>query len=146
MGRKFQYSVPFNYPVALLFVFQILAHHGPEDIWADVILSQNILADPLVPHGVLAHSSIFERQSGCSNSMRRYLARGGGGVLPYISYIGASPSGRVFAPFWSQNRYTLCPLRSGIGYGFPENYRSVWTYLSFQFQMSKKEREISKWI
>ena len=132
--------MPSNYPVALLFVLQILAHHGPEDIWADVILSQNILADPLVPH---AHSSIFERQSGCSNSMRRYLARG---VLPYISFIGASPSGRVFAPFWSQNRYTLCPLRSGIGYGFPENYGSVWTYLSFQFQMSKKEREISKWI
>ena len=79
MGQKFQYSVPFNYPVALLFVLQILAHHGPEDIWADVILSQNNLADPLVPHGVLAHSSIFERQSGCSNSMRRYLAKGGGG-------------------------------------------------------------------
>ena len=135
--------MPSKYPVALLFVLQILAHHGPEDIWADVILSQNILADPLVPHGVLAHSSIFERQSGCSNSMRRYLARG---VLPYISFIGASPSGRVFAPFWSQNRYTLCPLRSGIGYGFPENYGSVWTYLSFQFQMSKKEREISKRI
>ena len=135
--------MPSKYPVALLFVLQILAHHGPEDIWADVILSQNILADPLVLHGVLAHSSIFERQSGCSNSMRRYLARGG---APYISYIGASPSGRVFAPFWSQNGYTLCPLRSGIGYGFPENYGSVWTYLSFQFQMSKKEREISKWI
>ena len=30
----------------------------------------------------------------------------------------------------------------GIGYGFRGNYGSVWTYLSFQFQMSKKEREI----
>ena len=25
---------------------------------------------------------------------------------------------RVFAPFWSQNEYTLCPFLSGIGYGF----------------------------
>ena len=32
--------------------------------------------------------------------------------------------------------------RSGIGYGFRGNYVSVLTYLSFQFQMSKKEREI----
>ena len=37
----------------------------------------------------------------------------------------------VFAPFWSE-----------IGYGFRENYGSVWTYLSFQFKMSKEEREI----
>ena len=31
---------------------------------------------------------------------------------------------------------------AGIRCGFRGNYRSVWTYLSFQFQMSKKEREI----
>ena len=31
---------------------------------------------------------------------------------------------------------------SGIGYGFWGNYGSVWTYLSFQFQMSKKKREM----
>ena len=31
---------------------------------------------------------------------------------------------------------------SGIGYGFRWNYGSVWTYLSFQFQMIKEEREI----
>ena len=30
----------------------------------------------------------------------------------------------------------------GIGYGFWGNYGSVWTYLSFQFLMYKKEREI----
>ena len=42
----------------------------------------------------------------------------GGGVPPYISYIGAASSGRVFAPFWSENEYTLCPFWSGIGYGF----------------------------
>ena len=31
---------------------------------------------------------------------------------------------------------------SGIGLGFRGNYGSVGTFLSFQFQMSKKEREI----
>ena len=38
--------------------------------------------------------------------------------------------------------YTLPLSRSGIGYGFRGNYGCLWTYLSFQFQMSKKEREI----
>ena len=35
-----------------------------------------------------------------------------------------------------------------IWYGFRGNYGIVWTYLSFQFQMSKKERKYvnSKWI
>ena len=31
---------------------------------------------------------------------------------------GLRISGRVFAPFWSENGYTLCPFWSGIGYGF----------------------------
>ena len=44
--------------------------------------------------------------------------------------------------FWSENGYTLCPVWSGIGYGFRENNGSVLMYLLFQFQMSKKEREI----
>ena len=54
----------------------------------------------------------------------------------------------IFAPFWSENGYGLCPFYSGIGYGFRGNYGSVWTYLSFQFQMNKKEREKwnSEWI
>ena len=30
----------------------------------------------------------------------------------------------------------------GIGYGFRQNYGSVWKYLSFQFQVNKKEIEI----
>ena len=38
--------------------------------------------------------------------------------------------GMVFAPFWSEN-----------GYGFRGIYGSVRTYLSYSFQMSKKERE-----
>ena len=39
---------------------------------------------------------------------------------------------------------TLCPLWSGIGYGFRGNYGSKheWTYLSFQFQMNKNEIEM----
>ena len=50
------------------------------------------------------------------------------------------PKGMVFAPFRSENGYTLCPFWSGIGSGFRGNYRSVRTsYLSFQFQMIKKE-------
>ena len=36
-------------------------------------------------------------------------------------------------------------LESG-GYGFWGNYGSVWTYLSFQFQMYKKERDINMQI
>ena len=56
----------------------------------------------------------------------------GGGSLPYISHIGMCRSkGQGFAPFWC-----------GIGCGFQGNYGCVRTYLSFQFQMSKKEREI----
>ena len=72
------------------------------------------------------------------------LSRGGTSLYKLYRY----PKGRVFAPFWSENEYTFCPLWSGIGYGFLGNYGSVWTYLSFQFQMSKKEREYanSKWI
>ena len=54
----------------------------------------------------------------------------------------------VFALFWSENGYRLRPFRSGIGYDFRGNYGtvdgSVWTYLSFLFQMNKKEREIHK--
>ena len=50
---------------------------------------------------------------------------------------GSSP-GRVFAPYWSENGYTLCPFWSGIGYDFWGNYGIVWTYLSFQLY--------SKWV
>ena len=47
----------------------------------------------------------------------------------------------VFAPVWSENGYTLCPFCSGIGYGF-QGTKECRAYLSFQFQMSEKEREI----
>ena len=58
------------------------------------------------------------------------------GVVP-------NPSGRVFAPFWSENEYTLCPFWSGIGYGFRGNYGVDERIYRFNyipvFQMSKKK-------
>ena len=71
--------------------------------------------------------------------------RGEGGyfLILYISHICmATPSGRVFMPFWCENGNTLCSFWSGIGLSFRGNFGSVWTFLSFQFQMSKKETEI----
>ena len=32
-----------------------------------------------------------------------------------ISLLCATPYGRIFGPFWSENGYTLCPFWSGIG-------------------------------
>ena len=66
-----------------------------------------------------------------------------GGVLPYISHIGvcSAPKGMVFAPFWSENGYTL-PILVWNRYRFQGNYGSLRKYLSFQCQMNKKEREI----
>ena len=64
------------------------------------------------------------------------LAGGGGYSLIRAIQVCAAPSGRVFAPVWSENGYTLCPFWSGIGYGFWRNFCSVWTYLSLQFQLN----------
>ena len=72
-----------------------------------------------------------------------YSKLGGGGDTPLYKPYRYVPLQRVvFAPFWSENWYRLCLFWSGIGYGCRGNYGSVWTYLSFQFQISKKEREI----
>ena len=46
--------------------------------------------------------------------------------------------------FWSEKGYRLCLFWSGIGYAFEGNYGSLRTYLLFQFQVSKKEREITQ--
>ena len=61
---------------------------------------------------------------------------GGGGTTLYKPYRYVPPSGRGFAPFWSENGYTLCPVWSGIG--LVEGTTGV----------SKKEREYanSKWL
>ena len=71
-------------------------------------------------------------------------SRGGGGGTPLYKPYRYVPPHQVgfFAPFWYKNRYTLCPFWSGIGLSFRGNHGSVRTFLSFQFQMSKKEREI----
>ena len=48
------------------------------------------------------------------------------------------PVGRGFCAVLVWKRVYTLPILVGIGYGFRGNYGSVWTYLSFQFQMSKK--------
>ena len=61
---------------------------------------------------------------------------------PYNIAYAPPQNSIVFAPFLSENGYyRLCPFWSGIEDGFRGNYESVWTYLSFQFQMSKKKKE-----
>ena len=68
---------------------------------------------------------------------------GGGGIFPYISHIGMFlPKGYGYGLFRSVNEYPLYLFWSEIGYGFRENYGSVWTHLSLQFQINEKEIEI----
>ena len=44
---------------------------------------------------------------------------GGGACTPlYKHRESAAPTGRVFAPFWSENGYRFCPLWSDSGMGF----------------------------
>ena len=73
----------------------------------------------------------------------------GGQVLPYISHIvmcpppPPPPKSRDFALFWSENRYRLYSFWSGIRYGLRElRDESVWANILFQFQMSKKRRDM----
>ena len=66
---------------------------------------------------------------------------GGGGGTPSYKLYRYMPPHRVGFLLRSGLK-TLSPFRSGIGYGFWGNYGKVWTYLSFQFRLSKKEREI----
>ena len=68
--------------------------------------------------------------------------RGGGGVFPYISHIDEPPH-RV----WILRRFGLNTDKQFTHLvwtraWFLSELRSVLTYLLFQFQMSKKEREI----
>ena len=49
-----------------------------------------------------------------------------------------------FVPFRFENGYRVCPFWSRIVYGFRGNCGILWTYLSFQLQMNKKERVICK--
>ena len=61
------------------------------------------------------------------------------GGTPLYKLYSYEPPHRV--GFWSENRYILWPFWFGIRYGFRGYYGSVWTYLLFQFQKSKKEVE-----
>ena len=55
----------------------------------------------------------------------------------------AAPSGRVFAPFWSEHGYTLCPFGLDSGMVFERTTECMNVLIvSKQFQTSKKEREI----
>ena len=67
-----------------------------------------------------------------------------GGILLYKPYKYVPPKrpvGFLGVPGVTTGQYTL-PILSGIGYGFRGSYGNVSTYLSFQFQMNKKEIEI----
>ena len=48
---------------------------------------------------------------------------GVGGGTPLYGMCRPAPSGRVFALFWSENEYTLCPFWSAIRYGFLRELR-----------------------
>ena len=56
--------------------------------------------------------------SDCSFNAGEGGGAGEGTPLYKLYTYEPPPSGRVFAPFWSENGYTLCPFWSGIGLGF----------------------------
>ena len=63
-------------------------------------------------------------------------------ILPYISYqVFAVPSGRVFAPFWFENGYTLCSFWSGIVYGFRGNYGAYERIYRFNSKWVRKKEK-----
>ena len=79
----------------------------------------------------------------------RGLSGGGGGGYALIKALKfwapppPPPKSRVFALFWSENRYRLYSFWSGIRYGLRElRDESVWANILFQFQMSKKRRDM----
>ena len=101
-------------------------------------------------HGLGCFSDILDGCPRGDNSGDGSNPPGGGGRLSYISYIEvcAAPSGRVFAPFWSENGYTLCSFSSGIGYGFRENlgvYERIYRFNS-KWVRKKEKYANSKWI
>ena len=71
-----------------------------------------------------------------------FVGPGGGGVLPY-SHIGMCRLiGYGFGTVLVWKRVYTLPMLVWNREWFSRDLRSVWTYLSFQFQMSKKERKI----
>ena len=94
-------------------------------------------------HGQMKH---LEGTQARGQNFLRYLDFLPGDVSLWKPYRYVPPQ-RVwfFRLFRSiKNGYTLCSFWFEIGYGFRANYRSVrthYSYLSFQFQMNKKEKE-----
>ena len=64
-----------------------------------------------------------------------YRTRGG---LPYVSHMGMCCT----KEYGFCAGYRFCQFWPRIEYGFRGKHGSEWTYLSFQFQMNKKEIEI----
>ena len=94
-------------------------------------------------HGQMKH---LEGTQARGQNFLRYLDFLPGDVSLWKPYSYVPPQkGMVFGLFRSiKNGYTLCSFWFEIGYGFRANYRSVrthYSYLSFQFQMNKKEKE-----
>ena len=60
------------------------------------------------------------RATGSDCSFNAWEVGGGGEGTPLYKLYTYEPPHRVgfFAPFWSENGYTLCPFWSGIGLGF----------------------------
>ena len=106
-------------------------------------------------HGLGCFSDILDGCPKGDNSGNGSNPRGGGEerqslILAILRYVPPPlpPSGRVFAPFWSENAYTLCPFWSGIGYGFRENlgvYERIYRFNS-KWVRKKEKYANSKWI
>ena len=76
-------------------------------------------------------------------------ARGGTPLYKLYSYVSPPPpSGRIFAPFWSESGYTLYPFWSGMGYdceGTTGVYERIYRFNS-KWVRKKEKRTNSKWI
>ena len=91
----------------------------------------------------LKSKSYFYRSELLPNAFSKCNSRGGGGVLPYISPGMCCPIGSGFRAILVWKRvYTLTILVWNRLWFFGGTKRVYERYLSFQFQMNNKEREI----
>ena len=92
----------------------------------------------------LPHSLIWRSRSATGVCMSFHMRSATRRGTPLYKLGMRRPIGSgYFAGLVWKRVYTLSILVWNR-YGFWGNFGSVWTYLSFQFQMSKKEREICK--
>ena len=71
--------------------------------------------------------------------------QGGRYSLIYAIKVCAAPSGRVFGPFSSENRYTLCPFWSRIVYVFRRNYQLYQRIYCFNSKSVRKKQKYANW-